>query len=150
MKKFQWLSLILFATVAVAQTNPNFDRPVTDFANVRHAIAVIYEQQSYGNFNSESEFTLHRRTPDGTPLIREIHNGNNRFHEEFYLMAGDTAVFHTHPSSRLPYPSEQDIEVAEKYRLDMYTVSSQGVYLYRTGMTQPELVMTTGQLLALK
>jgi len=59
---------------------------------------------------------------------------------QFIIPAGTTAIFHTHPqgSDRM---SQHDMNVADKANLDMYVISHSGLYHYRPGMKEPEMLL---------
>jgi hypothetical protein len=40
------------------------------------------------------------------------------------------AIFHVHPDIGDPKPSQNDINIANKYHLDIYTLTSQGLFMY--------------------
>ena len=40
------------------------------------------------------------------------------------------AIIHTHPNSSNPKPQQADIEIADRYKVLMFTITSRGMYLY--------------------
>ena len=40
------------------------------------------------------------------------------------------AVFHTHPNNRNPTPQPQDIEIARRFNVPIFTLTSRGMYSY--------------------
>ena len=108
---------------------------------VQSAMADIFASERYGTNHSESSFIVHGYRPDLTPIIRRVPTIAARELDRFEVIAGDTAIVHTHPDKDDPRPSEEDMNIATKYHFDMYTVTSRGVFLYRKGMEVPMLVI---------
>lgn len=133
MKKFLWLLCILFAFCNASQAAESFSTPVYESPAVVAAMRVMWRSHVDGKDGSESTIILHSRRPDGTPIIRTVPDTKDFSRETFPLMPGDTAVIHTHPASKDPRPSETDKKIADKYGIEMFTLSNEGVYRYKTG-----------------
>ena len=89
---------------------------------------------SLGNSRNEAGFCY-----NGTinPVVQTNQNGKLSFN----IPSGTTAVFHTHPQGHDPM-SQQDIDVANHNHVDMYVISASGLYHYRPGMKEPEILQT--------
>jgi hypothetical protein len=70
------------------------------------------------------------------PVVHTNQNGKLSFN----IPPGTTAVFHTHPQGHDPM-SQQDIDVANQNHVDMYVISVSGLYHYRPGMKEPEMLL---------
>jgi hypothetical protein len=118
---------------------PNSDVfvPAYTHPDVQNAMADIYAKQGFGTRDTESSFIIHGHKPDFTPILKPVKEAQVRHHETFDIAPGDTAIVHTHPNSDDPRPSQPDRDIADKHNIDIYTVTSQGVFLYRKGMKTP-------------
>ena len=133
MKKTLRLLCILLLLCGAVQAAEPFTTPVYQSPTVVAAMRVMWRSHVDGKDGSESTIILHLRRPDGTPVVRTVPDTKDFSRETFPLMPGDTAVIHTHPASKDPHPSEADKKIADKYGIEMFTLSAAGVYRYKTG-----------------
>lgn len=70
------------------------------------------------------------RNPDGS--IKAVSGGRSNKAYEFTFVWNPAiiAVFHTHPNNRPPQPVGQDILVARKFDVAIFTLSRRGMFLY--------------------
>jgi len=127
--------------------DPDLNIPTT----VKQAMAEIFKRNGYGLGQFESSFAIHGHDGNMNPIIRPIKDGLQADKETFELLSNDTAIVHTHPDMMGhkpadPKPSPADRKIADDNKIDMYTVSSRGVFFYRTGMNEPKLVITAKEL----
>ena len=88
---------------------------------------------SLGNSRNEAGFCYNGMI---NPVVHTNQNGKLSFN----IPPGTTAVFHTHPQGHDPM-SQQDIDVANQNHVDMYVISVSGLYHYRPGMKEPEMLL---------
>ena len=62
--------------------------------------------------------------------IEDAPTTNERDRMTIPLPPNSFAMFHTHPNSSLPTPSDQDRTTANRNNLQMFVISSRGLYLY--------------------
>ena len=132
-------TLILLAGLASAQTA--FDTPFYQDPAVIKALASMWEHQLLGNSKTESSLVIHGRDAASNVILRACPDTHDYSRETFSLMPNDKAIFHTHPNSRESKPSTADIAIADKYGVEMYVLSKDGLWMYRTGMSSPVLVI---------
>lgn len=75
------------------------------------------------------------RMANGGYSGREMGSTNEYKKFTFGWHPATIAVVHTHPNSSDPRPQDEDIVVAEKYQVPVFTITSRGMYVYepRTG-----------------
>lgn len=122
-----------------AQVDP-FSVAYHDHPDIVSAMRNMWTKQNNGDARSESTMIIRGRDVKGNPITRFPKDTQDYSKERFDLLPGDKAIIHTHPNVMDGMPSKADRDIADKNKLDMYTVSKDGLYLYRTGMKQPELV----------
>ena len=68
--------------------------------------------------------------PDGSYKVKAL-NPSNEF-KKFTFPWDDqiVAIFHTHPQSVDPKPALEDMKVADKYQVLMFTLTLRGMYVY--------------------
>jgi hypothetical protein len=123
------------------RTPSPFDLPVYQHPAVLAQMAQMWQHQQNGNTRTESTMVLHSRRPDGTPIIRSMPDTADYSRETFGIMPGDTQIIHTHPNVMDARPSQADMDIANKYGVEMYTVSKDGLYRYAPGMKKAELAI---------
>jgi hypothetical protein len=120
--------------------SPNFTLPSHQIPEVRDALAKMWQSTSNGTTGAESSVVLHGLKADGSPIMRVPPNTNQHDSETFSIAPGDKALYHVHPEHTDPKPSDADMKIADRYGIDMYSLSSQGLYKYSKGMKAPQLV----------
>ena len=55
---------------------------------------------------------------------------HQRYRFTFHRLPGTIAVVHTHPNDHDPRPAEADINIAERFRVPMFTLTNTGMFLY--------------------
>jgi hypothetical protein len=73
------------------------------------------------------------RNPDGSYRAR-VRPPNNQFDKITFEWDRETiAIAHTHPNICNPRPSADDIQLADKYHVPMFTLTLDGMYMYDPG-----------------
>lgn len=70
------------------------------------------------------------RNPDGSIRAVSAGRSNKAYEFTFVWNPAIIAVFHTHPNNRSPQPVEQDILVARRFYVPVFTLSRQGMFMY--------------------
>jgi hypothetical protein len=79
--------------------------------------------------------------PDGSYQVEAL-NPSHEF-KKFSFTWDDRiiAIFHTHPQKVDPKPSWDDIKLADKYKVLMFTLTIRGMYVYDPGNKKTSTVM---------
>ena len=87
-------------------------------------------QQSGLGTNDTEAAVLVLRESDGS--VRAVSGGrtNQSYKFTFTWNPSIIAVVHTHPNNRDPKPSVDDIQVARRFGVPMFTITRQGMFLY--------------------
>ena len=72
---------------------------------------------------------------------RVLRPTNEHKQSTFDLPPNAFAVFHTHPSTCDPRPSQDDILIADKHQILMFTITASGMYVYDPHTKKTSLVM---------
>lgn len=70
------------------------------------------------------------RNPDGSIRAVSAGRSNKAYEFKFVWDPAIIAVFHTHPNNRPPQPAQQDILVARKFDVPIFTLSRRGMFQY--------------------
>lgn len=81
------------------------------------------------------------RMADGSYRGREMGASNEHKRFTFHWHPATIAVVHTHPNSSDPRPQDEDLLVAEKYQVPVFTITSRGMYVYDPGTRKVSKVM---------
>lgn len=134
------LCLILSFSNAQAQTpGRNDGRPLVG-SRTRFVLSDIDEkmvkqfngawQQCVLGTKDREAVVLVLREPDGSIKAVSAGRSNQSYQFTFIWNAAIIAIFHTHPNNRDPIPVEQDILVARRFDIPIFTLTSRGMYLY--------------------
>ena len=85
-----------------------------------------------GTVTSES-VVLILRMAHGGYSARSMGFSNEYKSFTFPWHPGAVAIVHTHPNDSSPRPQKQDIGVADKYRVPIFTITIRGMYVYDPG-----------------
>ncbi len=84
-----------------------------------------------GNGSSPLEgVVLILRMRDGGYSGREMGSTNEHKQFTFRWHPATIAIVHTHPNASDPKPRDEDIVVADKYQVPVFTITSRGMYVY--------------------
>lgn len=88
-----------------------------------------WRQAALGTMDTEA-VVLVLRESDGS--IKSVSGGRtNQFYEfTFTWNPAIIAIVHTHPNNRDPKPQEQDILVARRFDVPIFTITLRGMYMY--------------------
>jgi hypothetical protein len=70
------------------------------------------------------------RDPNGSVRAVSAGHSNQAYAFTFKWRPDITAIFHTHPNNRDPKPQPQDIQIARRYGVPVFTLTSRGMYSY--------------------
>jgi hypothetical protein len=155
MRRFSCLlSLILtisFFAPAVLQSSlakPRTDPPRIivpfDFSKVNKEMTIEFEKAWRVAKGGSSEYegaVLAYLLPDGSLHVEALKSTNEFKKFTFTWDDRIVAIFHTHPKSVDPRPSQDDMQVADKYNVLMFTLTIRGMYVYDPGTKKTSTVM---------
>lgn len=93
-----------------------------------------------GTIGSEG-VVLAYANPDGSYRVRGLRPSNEFQRFTFQWEEGIIAVFHTHSRGVDPRPSNDDIIVADRHNVLMFTLTLRGMYVYDPQTRKTSLVM---------
>jgi len=108
-------------------------------SDVIAAMKKSWAQSSNGTSGAEAGFTLQRKEGGGYTITEGAYT-NEQGRLTIKLPASSFALFHVHPNNSKPEPSENDRKLADAKNIDIYTMSSRGLWRYRPGAKGPELL----------
>ena len=127
--------LSLLFSDAVAQNSPNgADRPL------RFVLSEIdeklikefngaWQQCVLGSKDLEAVVLL-LREPNGSVRAVSAGRSTQSYAFTFKWNPDIIAVFHTHPNKRDPKPQPQDVQIARRFNVPIFTLTSRGMYAY--------------------
>jgi hypothetical protein len=104
-----------------------------DFSRVDKEMLLEFEKAwriSKNGTDDAEGVVLFYAMPDGSYKAKSLNSSNEFKRFTFTWEDGITAIFHTHPRSVDPRPSENDMQIADKYQVLMFTLSLRGLYVY--------------------
>lgn len=87
-------------------------------------------QVSRSGTNGREGLVLIFRMPDGSYTGRSQGSTGEYQAFTFNWISNAVAIVHTHPNGTSPRPSEQDLRVADKYDVPIFTITISGMYVY--------------------
>jgi hypothetical protein len=90
--------------------------------------------------SSHEAVVLIQRTVDGF-RARELGPSNEHRQFTFRWHPATIAIVHTHPNSSDPKPQNEDLAVADRYQVPIFTITSRGAYAYDPGTKKISKVM---------
>lgn len=128
-----------FSTVQ-AQTSPSNDRRPLVGSPSRFVLSDIDEkmvkqfngawQQCVLGTKATEAVVLVLRDPDGSVKAVSAGGSTQSYKFTFTWNPAIIAIFHTHPNNRDPKPVEQDILVARRFDVPIFTLTRQGMFMY--------------------
>lgn len=82
-----------------------------------------------GTVDAESVVLIFRK-PDGTYVAGPARYTNEYRKLTFTWQPNAIAIVHTHPNSAPSKPTEEDMKVADKYRVPIFTLTNRGMFMY--------------------
>src|SRR5262249_45459397 len=70
------------------------------------------------------------KNADGSYRAQALAPKNEYNQFTFKWSAGVIAIIHTHPTNCAPRPTANDMRIADKYRVPMFTITRDGMFLY--------------------
>jgi len=147
------LSAHLFTAIsdAVGEVLAHPNRAVLPRAGADLAISTIDKQiveafstawRRSGNGSLPLEgVVLILRMADGGYSGREMGSSNEHRQFTFRWHPATIAIVHTHPNTSDPKPQDEDIAVADRYHVPVFTITSRGMYVYDPGTRKLSKVM---------
>ena len=80
--------------------------------------------------NSVEGFVLILMMPDGAYDARALGLSNEYKKFTFKWDPSTVAIAHTHPNNNDPRPSDSDLELSDRYRIPIFTLTNRGMYMY--------------------
>jgi hypothetical protein len=93
------------------------------------AFATAWRRSSNGSSSHEAVVLILQMAGGGF-AGREMGSTNEHKRFTFRWHPATIAIVHTHPNSSDPRPQEDDIRVAQKYQVPVFTITSRGMYVY--------------------
>ena len=112
----------------VAGTQTGFDMSKID-EEVTKEFKRAWQSASCGAANVEA-LVLIFKNADGSYRAQALAPKNEYNQFTFTWSAGVIAIIHTHPTNCAPRPTANDMRIADKYRVPMFTITRDGMYLY--------------------
>jgi hypothetical protein len=131
-KRFRILAaLTLVATSSInGSTDEQSSLPFPlDDPQIVAAIRKIWVQSALGKYGIESSFRLDGGQP---PFKVVLTPGTHQYRSQaISVIAGVTfAIFHVHTTRAEPYPSPADRAIADRHKVRVYTIHTDGLYEY--------------------
>lgn len=82
-----------------------------------------------GTVDAESVVLLFRK-PDGTYIAGPARYTNEYRQLTFNWQPNAIAIVHTHPNAAPNKPTEEDIKIADKYGVPIFTLTNRGMFMY--------------------
>ena len=128
-----------FSSAQAQSPASNGDRPLVG-SRSRFALSDIDESMikefngawqrcALGTMHTEA-VVLMLREPDGSIRAVSAGRSNQAYEFTFKWNPAIIAVFHTHPNNRSPQPVEQDILIARRFGVPIFTLSRTGMFMY--------------------
>ena len=99
-------------------------------------------RRSGDGFSPLEGVVLILRMADGSYRGREMGSTNEHKQFTFAWHPGTIAIVHTHPNGSDPKPQDDDIAVANKYHVPIFTITLRGMYVYDPGTKTTSQVMS--------
>jgi len=87
-------------------------------------------QHSEGGISGLEGVVLIVRMADGSYNGIELGRTNEHKKFTFRWQAGTIAIVHTHPNSSDPKPQDDDLVIADKFAVPIFTITNRGMYVY--------------------
>jgi len=130
------LSRALSDAVEASRAHPNpaplrgADYAISTFdEGVVAAFAKVWGRSGNGTTGVEG-VVLILRMANGSYSGRDLGATNEQRKFTFRWHPATIAIVHTHPNNSDPKPHDEDLAVADKYRVPIFTITSRGMYQY--------------------
>jgi len=130
------LSEALSEVVKASHAHPNTPRflkaefVISKFdKQIVEAFAKAWQHSESGTSGLEG-VVLIVRMADGSYNGIELGRTNEHKKFTFRWQAGTIAIVHTHPNSSDPKPQQDDLGVADKFGVPIFTITNRGMYVY--------------------
>jgi hypothetical protein len=118
---------------AASEEKPENSRYKFDLLRINEQIIKEFDRAwslvKAGTVDAESVVLLFRK-PDGTYIASSARYTNEYRKLTFTWQANAIAIVHTHPNSAPSKPTEEDMKVADKYGVPIFTITNRGMFMY--------------------
>ena len=118
---------------AIADSDPPETRSAFDLSKIDEGVVTEFEKAwRYAHFGRAyvEALVLIFKNSDGSYRARVL-APNNEFNRMTFKWDADAiAIVHTHPTRCGPRPTTTDTQVADRYRVPIFTITSDGMYMY--------------------
>jgi len=108
--------------------------------SIVQAFAKAWAHSNNGSSGLEG-VVLILRMGDGGYSGRDMGSTNEQRRFTFRWHPATIAIVHTHPNASDPRPRDEDLEVANKYRVPIFTITSRGMFVYDPLTKQVRMVV---------
>ena len=143
------LTFISHGVSSLAQTKSRSYGEKTAFiiSKIDAAVAKEFQEAWHVSRNGSDGFeglVLVYPTPDGSILARSQGKSDEQKHFTFGWRSNIIAVVHTHPNGVDPKPAGEDLRLADRFGVPVFTITKRGMYVYdpdtrKTSMVQDGL-----------
>jgi hypothetical protein len=128
MKFTACMAMAIVPTGAWAQEDHRMFEALNNAAVIR-AMKRAWVQTGNGTTLFEASFRLDGNLSDYEVVATP--RSNEMMKQKVWIVPGKTfAVFHVHPRTKVPTPSPNDMRIADKHKIKVYTMHSEGLYEY--------------------
>ncbi len=123
---------LIAASVCEAQTAPSS----FDAAKIDKWVVAEFQKAWHISANGTCDIegvVLLFANADGSYRAQTLRQTNERRQVTFKWNPHTTAIVHTHPNDARAQPTEQDIQVAERFKVPMFTITRKGMFMYDPG-----------------
>jgi hypothetical protein len=129
------LTFICHGVSALAQTRSSSYAEKTAFIISRIDAAVTKEFQEAWHLSRNGSdgfegLVLVYPTPEGSILAKSQGKSAEQKHFTFGWTSNILAVVHTHPNGVDPKPAGHDLQLADRFRVPVFTITQRGMYVY--------------------
>lgn len=98
-------------------------------AGILKAFREAWQRAAAGTLEVEAVVLIVRNADGSCKAVSPLSTNQYR-RLTFQWQPGTVAIVHTHPNSNNPKPSPADMELAERFRVPMFTLTIKGMFLY--------------------
>ena len=139
------LTFICQGVSSLAQTKNGSHREKTSFivSKIDAAAAKAFQEAWHVSRNGSDGFeglVLVYPTTDGTIVARSQGKSAEQKHFTFGWTSNIIAVVHTHPNGVDPKPAGDDLRLADRFGVPVFTITQRGMYVYDPDTKKVSLV----------
>jgi hypothetical protein len=132
---FFGLTFLCHGVSSLAQTKngSHGEKTVFIISKIDAAAAIVFQQAWHVSRNGSDGFeglVLVYPTLDGSILAKSQGKSAEQKHFTFGWTANIIAVVHTHPNGVDPKPAGEDLRLADRFGVPVFTITQRGMYVY--------------------